>query len=454
MLLILCLTGALLVKASFDESFHSKNFVKRQADNTLSIVADALSRYYSTPKFSVPQLATPKASGVTCKMYWMDHCYFMANILGEVPGAMDKTQCAEACSNTLDCVGVNLISTNNKCVLLASLLPRADYESENWHDSVVSDDVNVKHAIITDCVDSKGQLVNRTPKPIGTPALPGNLAGTCGKSVVQPIVPDQKMRITNGNEAVPHSWPWMAGLRNKASHACGGSLIRVSSKDESDMVLTAAHCVNPPTGPQPLDKFSVIFGNHDHALGEFGEVQVPVEKYVWHPEYSIQGLIGDVAVIKLKYPVKFSKTIIPICLAKPGDKPDPNSLCVVAGWGNTKEVKQTEGMPNKLQQLKVPVWDDSICTKNEVWGPTFNTTARICTGYLSGGRNVCSGDSGGPMVCGVNGQFTQYGVASYVSSTGCTVPNKPGVFARVTTYYQWIVDRVKEMSKVGSTVSG
>lgn len=48
------------------------------------------------------------------------------------------------------------------------------------------------------------------------------------------------------------------------------------------------------------------------------------------------------------------------------------------------------------------------------------------------------GDSGGPLHCLVNGQYSVHGVTSFVSSMGCNVSRKPTVFTRVSAYISWM----------------
>lgn len=50
-------------------------------------------------------------------------------------------------------------------------------------------------------------------------------------------------RVVNGEDAVPHSWPWQVSLRKNGYHICGGSLIR------PNWIVTAAHCVHKQPNP-------------------------------------------------------------------------------------------------------------------------------------------------------------------------------------------------------------
>ncbi|CAG5134118.1 unnamed protein product [Candidula unifasciata] len=59
----------------------------------------------------------------------------------------------------------------------------------------------------------------------------------------------------------------------------------------------------------------------------------------------------------------------------------------------------------------------------------------LCAANIAGGGDSCDGDSGGPLVCKLSVGITSWGV-------GCALPNKPGVYAKVSTFIDWITRTV------------
>lgn len=63
--------------------------------------------------------------------------------------------------------------------------------------------------------------------------------------------------------------------------------------------------------------------------------------------------------------------------------------------------------------------------------------AKSATGFA---RDACGGDSGGPMMASVHGSWYLIGVVGFGPPCGKTL--LPGVYARVTSYMDWIEDNL------------
>lgn len=102
-----------------------------------------------------------------------------------------------------------------------------------------------------------------------------------------------------------------------------------------------------------------------------------------------------------------------------------------------------------LQQIQVPIHENHVCLqqfkKEHVLRFQKLSEEVLCAGYLSGGKDSCQADSGGPMMLPVfdSGDFPFYqiGIVSY--GFGCARPNLPAVYANVPHYADWIIEKIE-----------
>jgi len=346
------------------------------------------------------------------------------------------------------CQSVNYIASTKTCELMQDQFGQTPAPK-----AVMSEDPSSNYLVVVDCNGSgskPSQPPATTQKPGNTNTNTGNVVGgtsnirpgSCGQTSVPNNVNRAALqnralahRIVGGFEARPHSVPWIVSLRKWNWHSCGGTLIRVSdTKDESDIVITAAHCLNPGD-----TSFDIVAGAHYTNKEQSGEVSVPVAQTIIHPLYKVkQG--NDIAIIKLTKPIKFSNTIQPACLPTANEVPPYGTNGLVAGWGGLQEGSSG---PTALHQVVVPTISPEKC---QTMYPNTDPNTELCAGYDQGKKDACQGDSGGPYVLEGKNGFTLHGVVSW--GAGCARARAPGVYARVTSYLDWINQHVRSLSTV------
>jgi len=212
-------------------------------------------------------------------------------------------------------------------------------------------------------------------------------------------------------------------------------------------VLTAAHCV-VPQAPDPGHSASTyqpgdlrVRSGAKSVTGQTisGGVTADLAEIIVHENYhrnpADSGLVNDIALLRLKSPLKAPVQALTSAAASAALAP-PGRTSTVIGFGLTKEY----GPPApKLLQVDVPVIPIEKCqTVYKAVGPW-----NICAGLDEGGKDSCQGDSGGPLFVRDNvKQAVQVGVVSY--GAGCARANAWGVYTSVGTFESWIKQRVPD----------
>lgn len=245
----------------------------------------------------------------------------------------------------------------------------------------------------------------------------------CG---LKPIVDGE--RIVGGKEAEPLGYPWNVALTLKwGLQFCGGSLIN------KWYVLTAAHCV--AWGRSAL-KMRLRIGDHnlkgkqeDHPHIERGANALKI-----HIKYDTANTDFDVALIKLDEPVDLTlPNVATVCLPYDESAEYVGRKATVTGWGMTSYSGSTSDF---LREVNVTVISNKECSR--LYKPNPVTKNMLCAGERKkGGKDACQGDSGGPLVLKKSDErWEQIGVVSW--GRECARPQYPGVYTRVTKFYDWI----------------
>lgn len=233
---------------------------------------------------------------------------------------------------------------------------------------------------------------------------------------------------TGKTPAEPGEQPWMVALVEADienaydGQFCGGSLI------ESDLVLTAAHCL---VGFEEAHQIEAVIGRH--VLSSSQGERIPAAEIYIHAGYDDynDGEDNDIALIRLEWAAT-GGTPIQLINRQNAYVDDPGTVARATGWGILPE--ENDETPDQLHAVEIPVVSQETC--QAIYGEDLLPDG-LCAGLAEGGKDTCSGDSGGPLVARDDqGNPIQIGVVSW--GDDCGAPESYGVYARLTMYEDWI----------------
>ena len=197
--------------------------------------------------------------------------------------------------------------------------------------------------------------------------------------------------IVGGCVVKPNSIPWQVAIVDASKQTevgCGGSIICPK------FVLSAAHCFKRV---REGDR-QVAVGMHNRFKSdevEFHEIKKLHKHHNWNPEaYN-----NDFAIVELKDPIGLDKhdakaIYLPPAPAMP--TPPVGTHFFVSGWGRLS-MTGSGCYPQTLNAVSLPSISLKDCEKAYAPDNWPVTPQMICTSYPGGGKDTCSGDSGGMM---------------------------------------------------------
>jgi secreted trypsin-like serine protease len=122
---------------------------------------------------------------------------------------------------------------------------------------------------------------------------------------------------------------------------------------------------------------------------------------------------------------------------------DKDVEALIPDLGPRQEMMDKWQFPRELREVEIDSMDNDTCNATFQSARLSVAQSEICAMIKGSTKDSCQGDSGGPLVVAadVPRGFLQIGVVSWGTMCGNRVT--PSVFARVSSFSDWINDTMK-----------
>ncbi|OQV18349.1 putative Transmembrane protease serine 9 [Hypsibius exemplaris] len=236
---------------------------------------------------------------------------------------------------------------------------------------------------------------------------------------------------------------------------CGGTIVGRRT------IITAAHCVvdttvedfNSSTNPTvvQIGAISLDFDTNGEPSWFPDQVEgcaqsLSVALTVPHPNFTLDTMDNDIAVLVLAEDIDFRRKAACACTACLSRTPPPvGETCITSGFGNeadtniegTKRPRTTVPLKYVAQPI-LPAWYNICSVAVAPSGQVTDLDLFLCAGGVFG-EDSCQGDSGGPLFCLDPLTKTQYLGGIVSSGNGCAT-GFGALYTKVAAYIDWIIE--------------
>lgn len=273
----------------------------------------------------------------------------------------------------------------------------------------------------------------------------------------------RQSRIVRPEAATLETWPGIAVFRwvdpsSKIEwYDCGGTAIA------PNWIVTAAHCLvglQKTASGDFVDKdnraLQAILGINNLDLPIPATKIFKIKNIFIHEDFAKSGYPFDIGLIELAEGWSGNVASVGLMSESAGSGAD---YVRVAGFGRNFAKQDWQArtrldgskyfaMSPVLKELTIPQVKLNEC-RTLLAGQAI-VDSYICAGYRVGGQDACQGDSGGPLMRLDASQCPELvGVVSW--GDGCALPNRPGVYVRISSFVPWIEAKTGMKISVKST---
>jgi len=243
------------------------------------------------------------------------------------------------------------------------------------------------------------------------------------------------LRIIGGNIVTEKKYPWIGSLmyKDRREHFCGSSLIA------DGWLVTAAHCVKSQSYSNTRAFLNILDKNENNE----GEIEIFIDEIIPHEQYNGSTYVNDIALLKLTETSKNKikdlnvEKVKLISTEQIGVLDKAEAPVTVAGWGKTDEYAPEYDYSPILLEADLQIRGQEDCISDYSINNIFDSS--ICAYDPTWWKDSCTGDSGGPLFAKNDQEEILIGIVSWAE--GCAQPGFPGVYARVSSFLNWIEEK-------------